>query len=69
MYEKPIVIGSRAWLGTRVIVLPGAVLGNDVIVGSGSVVTKSLPPEGIYAGSPARLIRQRISLDSPVAER
>lgn len=69
MYEKPIVIGRRAWLGTRVIVLPGAVLGNDVIIGSGSVVTKNLAPEAIYAGSPARLIRQRTSLESPVADR
>jgi maltose O-acetyltransferase len=59
MYQKPIVIGSRAWLGTRVVVLPGVSLGDDVIVGSNSVVTKDLASCATYAGSPARLVTQR----------
>jgi acetyltransferase-like isoleucine patch superfamily enzyme len=59
MYQKPVVIGSRSWLGTRVVVLPGVTLGDDVIVGSGSVVTKNLAPCATYAGTPARLLGQR----------
>lgn len=59
MYQKPIVVGARAWLGARVILLPGVMLGADVIVGSGSVVTKSLTAKATYAGTPARHLRQR----------
>lgn len=69
MYQKPIIIGPRVWLGTRVIVLPGVSLGEDVIVGSGSVVTKSLASGASYAGAPARLLNQRASFDSAVPEK
>lgn len=67
MYQKPIVVGSRTWLGTRVVLLPGVSLGEDVIVGSGSVVTKNLDSCATYAGAPARLLNQRtsVSLDAP----
>jgi acetyltransferase-like isoleucine patch superfamily enzyme len=52
----PVHIGDGAWLGARVTVLPGVTIGAGAVVGTGSVVTKDLPPNGKYVGSPARLV-------------
>lgn len=54
---NPIKIGDDVWIGARVIILPGVEISNRVIVGAGSVVTKNLPANGIYAGNPAKLIK------------
>ena len=54
-----IVIEDGAWLGTGAIVLPGVRIGKGAIVGAGSVVTKSVPAFEIWAGNPARKIRDR----------
>lgn len=51
------LIKKGASLGSNVTVVPGVEIGENVIVGAGSVVTRSLPANGIYAGNPARLIR------------
>jgi acetyltransferase-like isoleucine patch superfamily enzyme len=57
-YEgAPITIGRNVWLGTHVIVLPGAIIGDNAVVGAGSVVTTSVPEGEIWAGVPARRIR------------
>lgn len=63
---KDVVIGARSWIGMNSMILPGVVLGEQTIVGAGSVVTKSFP-EGhcVIAGNPARLIK---TLDSPKSE-
>jgi acetyltransferase-like isoleucine patch superfamily enzyme len=53
----PITIGRNAWLGAHVIVLPGVTIGDNAVVGAGSVVTASIPTEEIWAGVPARRIR------------
>lgn len=53
----PITIGDNAWLGGRVTILPGVTLGNNVIVGAGSVVTKSFGDDVVIAGNPARVIK------------
>lgn len=50
----PIVVGDRVWIGYRAIVLPGVTLGEGAVVGSGSVVTKSVAPFTIVAGNPDR---------------
>jgi maltose O-acetyltransferase len=55
-YALPISIGAGAWLGGGVIVLPGVAIGEDVIVGAGSVVTRSLPAGVTAAGDPCRVI-------------
>jgi carbonic anhydrase/acetyltransferase-like protein (isoleucine patch superfamily) len=54
-----VVIGEDCWLGTGVIVLAGVHIGARTIVGAGSVVTKSLPPDVVAAGVPARVLRPR----------
>lgn len=53
----PITIGSGSWLGARVTVLPGVTIGTGVIVASGAVVNKDVPPNVLVAGVPARVVR------------
>ncbi len=54
----PIRIGAFCWLGANAVILPGVTLGDHVIVGAGSVVTKSFPAHVVIAGVPARVVRQ-----------
>lgn len=54
---KPITIGNRCWLAANVSVLPGVTIGDDVIVGAGSVVTHDIPSNVIAAGNPCKVIR------------
>ena len=56
-YNKPIHIGNNVWLGASVTVLPGITVGDNAIIGAGSVVTKDVPANAIVAGNPAHLIR------------
>ena len=54
---KPITIGDNCWLGGHVTVLPGVTLGENVVVGAGSVVTKSFGDNVVIVGNPARVIK------------
>jgi maltose O-acetyltransferase len=54
-----ITIGDHAWLGHRVIVLPGVRVGKHAIIGAGSVVTKEIPDYAIAVGVPAKVIKYR----------
>ncbi|SET72095.1 maltose O-acetyltransferase [Geodermatophilus poikilotrophus] len=54
---RPITIGNNVWLGGGVIVLPGVTIGENTVVGAGSVVTKDLPPNVVAVGNPARIVR------------
>jgi maltose O-acetyltransferase len=54
---KPITIGANVWLGGGVIVVPGAGIGDNTVVGAGAVVTSDLPANVVAAGNPARIIR------------
>ena len=55
---KEIVIKRNAWIGARVCILPGVTIGENAIVGTGSIVTKDVPDNSIVVGNPARVIKQ-----------
>jgi len=57
-YNMPVHIGRNCWLGTGVIVLPGVTIGDNVVVGAGSIVTKDLPDNVVAVGNPCRVLRQ-----------
>lgn len=54
---EPVAIGDRVWLGARAIVLKGVHIGDDSIVGAGTVVTKSVPPGSVVVGPEMRIVR------------
>lgn len=53
----PVTIGHGVWIGARAILLPGVTIGDGAVVGAGAVVTKSVAPNTLVAGVPARLVR------------
>jgi maltose O-acetyltransferase len=55
---RPVTIGDRVWIGARATILPGAVIDSDVVIAAGAVVAGHARPFGIYAGVPARRIRE-----------
>jgi len=57
MIPKSIHIGKKVWIGSGAIILPGVTIGDNSIIGAGSVVTKSVPENSVYAGNPAKFIR------------
>lgn len=56
-YNMPVHIGRNCWLGAGVIVLPGVTIGDNTVVGAGSIVTKDLPANVVAVGNPARVLR------------
>ena len=57
-YGKEVTIGDNVWLGGNTVVCPGVHIGNNVVIGAGSVVTKDIPDWSIAAGNPCRVIRK-----------
>lgn len=58
-YAEPIKIGCNVWLGANVIVLPGVKIGNNVVIGAGSVVTRDIPQNSIAVGVPCKVTKTR----------
>lgn len=58
LFSKPVVIEDNVWLGESVSILPGVTIGKGTIVGANSVVSKSLPPNVIAVGAPAKVIKK-----------
>ncbi|MEG0297586.1 MAG: DapH/DapD/GlmU-related protein [Clostridium sp.] len=56
---KQVIIGDDVWIGTRAIILPGVKIGNGVIIGAGSIVTKDVENYAVVAGNPAKVIKYR----------
>ncbi|OAT39235.1 sugar O-acetyltransferase [Proteus myxofaciens] len=57
-YALPITIGNNVWLGASCMILPGVIIGDNCVIGAGSVVTKSIPANSVAVGNPCRVIRQ-----------
>ncbi len=53
---RPVRICRNAWVGRRVIILPGVTIGEGAIIGAGAVVTKSVPPHQLCVGNPGRIV-------------
>ena len=53
------VIGNDVWIGHQALIMPAVSIGDGVIIASGSVVTKDVPPYTIVAGNPAKMLRKR----------
>lgn len=62
--SKGIVIEDDCWLGSGSIILDGVTVGSGSVVAAGSVVTRSVPPNSVVAGNPARVIRERTTADA-----
>lgn len=58
MPERPVRIGSGSWLGHGSVILPGAQIGEHVVIGANSVVTGVIPPFSVAVGAPARVVRR-----------
>lgn len=54
---EPVTIGDNVWLGARVVVTPGVTIGDDSVIGIGSIVTKDIPPRSLAVGAPAEVVR------------
>lgn len=56
-YNLPVHIGNNCWLGANVIVLPGVTIGDNSVIGSGSVVNKDIPSNVVAVGNPCKVLR------------
>ena len=57
-YNMPVHIGRNCWLGAGVIVLPGVSIGDNTVIGAGSVVTKDIPANVVAVGNPCKVLRE-----------
>lgn len=57
-YNIPVHIGKNCWLGAGVIVMPGVTIGDNTVIGAGSVVTKDIPANVVAVGNPCRVMRE-----------
>lgn len=55
---KHVIVENDIWIGANSVILPGTRIGEHVIIGAGSVVTKDVPPYSVAAGNPARVVKQ-----------
>ena len=58
MYSFPIRIGNNCWIGANVVILPDVTIGDNTVIGAGSIVTKDIPANVIAFGSPCRVYRE-----------
>ena len=56
-YAKPIKVGSNVWIGGNVCVMPGVTIGDNVVIGAGSVVNKDIPSNVVAVGNPCKVLK------------
>lgn len=57
-YARPITVGNNVWIGAQVCVLPGVTIGDNCVIGAGSVVNRDIPAGSLAVGNPCRVIRK-----------
>ena len=57
-YNVPVHIGRNCWLGAGVVVLPGVTIGDNTVIGAGSIVTRDIPANVVAVGNPCRVLRE-----------
>lgn len=57
-YNLPVHIGNRVWIGAGAVIMPGVTIGDDSVIGAGSVVTKDIPSGVVAVGNPCRVLRE-----------
>ncbi len=57
-YNLPVRIGKNCWLGAGVIVMPGVTIGDNTVIGAGSIVTRDIPANVVAVGNPCRVLRE-----------
>ena len=62
-YAQDIIVGNHVWIGKHSIILKGVTIGNNSIVGTRSLVTKSVPNNSIVAGIPAKILKDNVISD------
>jgi acetyltransferase-like isoleucine patch superfamily enzyme len=55
--RKEVIIGNNVWIGASSVILPGVNIGDNVVIAAGAVVNKNVPPNSLYGGVPAKLIK------------
>lgn len=65
-WAKPVTIGNNVWLCANVTVLPGVTIGDNCVIGAGSVVLHDIPADSFAAGNPARVIRRITESESMI---
>ncbi len=56
-YARPITVGNNVWIGANVSVLPGVTIGDNCVIGAGSVVNRDIPANTVAAGNPCKVIK------------
>jgi maltose O-acetyltransferase len=63
-FALAVTIGNNVWLGGQVVINPGVTIGDNVVIGSGSVVTRDIPPNMLAAGNPCKILREITEITS-----
>lgn len=57
-YNIPVKIGNNVWIGAGAVILPGITIGDNSVIGAGSIVTKDIPSDVVAVGNPCRVLRK-----------